>query len=56
VGVLSAILAALTVARPLSEPVTLPVQNKIPLTSSRAAMVWGAIVVVATIGLYGVFY
>ena len=48
VGVLAAVLAALTVLRPLPEPVTLPVQTKIPLESSRAALVWGVIVVLAT--------
>jgi SSS family solute:Na+ symporter len=55
VGLLSVILTALTVLQPLREPVTLPVQTKIPMDSSRPALAWGVIVVLATAVLYVVF-
>ncbi len=51
-----AILALMTITSPLAQPVTLPEQNKIALVSSPSAKFWGAIVVIATIVLYGIFF
>ena len=56
VGALSFVLAALTVLQPLSEPVKLPEQTKIPLESSKSALFGGAIVVLATAALYVIFF
>jgi len=50
-----AVLALLTFARPLGQPVTLPVQSKITLDSSRSAKAIGVAVVAATLVLYAVF-
>jgi SSS family solute:Na+ symporter len=56
VGALAVVLAALTLARPLGEPVTLPSQTKIAMDSSKGAMLFGLVVVAATIALYAVFF
>ncbi len=56
VGVLAAVLAAITIVRPLREPVTLPVQTKIAMDSSPGAKLWAVVVVAATIALYVVFF
>ena len=46
------VLGIMTVVRPLPEPVKMPEQTKIALTSSRGAMLFGIVVVVATLILY----
>jgi SSS family solute:Na+ symporter len=56
VGALAAVLAILTLVAPLREPVTLPIQTKIELESSKAAKVFGLLVVLATVALYVVFW
>ncbi len=56
VGALSAVLAGLTLLAPLSEPVRLPEQTKIPMDGSPVARLGGALVVVATLLLYIVFW
>lgn len=55
-GVVAAVLAALTLARPLKEPVTLPEQQKFDMTSSTGAKVFGVIVVLLTAALYVIFW
>jgi len=50
------ILGIMTLANPLKEPVTLPVQTKIKLDSSKAAMGFGIVVVIVTLALYVVFW
>jgi SSS family solute:Na+ symporter len=55
-GAALAALALMTIAMPLKEPVSLPQQTKIELTSSSGAKFWGAVVVIATLALYAVFY
>ncbi len=56
VGVLALVLLVLTLLRPLSEPVELPVQSKIEMTSSSGAKLFGVIVVAATAALYVLFW
>jgi SSS family solute:Na+ symporter len=55
-GATLAVLALMTLARPLATPVTLPEQTKIELTGSSGAKFWGGVVVVATIVLYAIFF
>jgi len=50
------LLGAITLARPLSQPVTLPVSNTIALENSRAAKVFGLVVVALTIVIYIIFW
>jgi SSS family solute:Na+ symporter len=56
VGALAAVLAILTFAKPLAEPVVLPTQTRIDMTSSSGAKLFGVIVVAATVALYVVFW
>ena len=56
VSVLVGVLALMTLARPLSQPVTLPEQTKIPLEGSSGAKLWGGVVILATLALYWVFW
>jgi SSS family solute:Na+ symporter len=51
-----AICTVLTLVNPLPQPVDMPVNNKIPLETSKTAKVWGWIVVVATLVLYAIFW
>ena len=50
------VLAVMTVVNPLKEPVTLPAQSKINMDSSRGALIFGLVVVIATIALYVIFW
>lgn len=50
------VLGALTLAKPLPEPIRMPVQEKIELVSSSKAKLWGAVVVALTLGLYILFW
>ena len=52
---ISAILAVLTVLKPLPEAVTLPQEGAIELRTSRSAKAGGVAVVILTIVLYIVF-
>jgi len=54
--VLVIVLAGITMARPLKEPVKLPEQSKIALESSSGAKLCGALIVVATAALYWIFW
>jgi SSS family solute:Na+ symporter len=56
VGSLTAVLAILTLMYPLKEPVTLPEQTKIELTSSPIAKTLAWVVVAATVVLYVIFW
>ncbi|WP_309386337.1 sodium:solute symporter family transporter [Cerasicoccus frondis] len=55
-GVVCAVLLALTLLNPLKQPVSLPTNAQIELTSSRPAKLWGIVVVVATLALYVLFW
>ena len=46
----------LTILKPMKEPVTMPVNDEIALESSGSAKIVGAIVVLATLYLYAVFW
>jgi SSS family solute:Na+ symporter len=56
VGVLMGVLALMTLANPLPQPVSLPEQSKIELEGSSGAKLWGAIVIAATLALYWAFW
>jgi SSS family solute:Na+ symporter len=51
-----AIMAVITVLRPLDKPLKLPVKTKIDLQSSPTALVFGIVVVVVTLALYAYFW
>ncbi|WP_309399223.1 sodium:solute symporter family transporter [Cerasicoccus maritimus] len=55
-GVVIAVLLALTLLNPLKEAIQLPRNAEIELTSSRSAKIWGSVVIVATLGLYIIFW
>jgi SSS family solute:Na+ symporter len=55
-GAALAALAMMTIAMPLKEPVALPQQTKIELVGSPGAKFWGAVVVIATLALYAIFF
>lgn len=55
-GVIVAVLALLTALFPLKEPVELPVNEKMDITSSPGAKIMGGVVVALTIVLYIVFW
>lgn len=46
----------LTLAKPMEKPVEMPVNDVIVLESSKGAQICGALVVVATIALYAIFW
>ena len=54
--VILAVLAVMTVLRPLPQPVALPVNEKMDLTSSPRAKLYGAGVVLLTLALYVLFW
>ncbi len=56
VGVLCGVVTLMTLLAPLKRPVTLPVQQQFDLSGSRGAAVFGVVVVVATVGLYVLFW
>ena len=56
VGVLAQVLLLVTAFAPLKESLILPKQEKLDMQSSRGAMIWGLVVVVATVALYVVFW
>ncbi len=47
---------ALTLLKPMQQPVVIPVNDQIELESSRGAKICGVIVVLATIALYALFW
>ncbi len=55
-GVIAAAIIALTLIKPLSEPVTLPRQENMELETSRPAVAWGLGVVAITLMLYIYFW
>ena len=56
VGVVMAVLAFVTLIKPLPEPVTLPEQTKIEMKESKGAKALGLVVVVLTAALYLLFW
>lgn len=50
------IMMAVTLIRPLKQPVVMPTTQLIALESSPVAKIWGWLVVIATIALYAVFW
>jgi SSS family solute:Na+ symporter len=55
-GVVVAVLAAVTLVRPLTQPVVMPVSDLVALDSSKAARLAGIAVVAAALVLYAVFW
>jgi hypothetical protein len=43
-------------AMPMVRPVDLPVNEKMDVTSTKEVKVWGALVIVATLALYAIFW
>jgi SSS family solute:Na+ symporter len=56
VGLIAAVLAVMTLVRPLKEPITLPEQTKIEVQGSKGALQFGIFVCVLTALLYVVFW
>ena len=56
VGIITAVLAVVTVMRPLPAPVTLPEQTRIEMEWSKGSMYLGGVVIAATIALYIIFW
>jgi solute:Na+ symporter, SSS family len=55
-GVVMAALALVTLIKPMAKPVVLPTTDLIALESSKAAKIWGIVVVVCTLALYAIFW
>ena len=55
-GVVMAALALVTLIKPMAKPVVLPTTDLIALESSKAAKIWGIVVVVCTLVLYAIFW
>ncbi len=55
-GVVMATLAIVTLIKPLAKPVVMPTTDLIALESSKSAKIWGIVVVVSTLVLYGIFW
>jgi SSS family solute:Na+ symporter len=55
-GVVMASLALVTLIKPMAKPVVLPRTDLIALESSKAAKIWGIVVVVCTLVLYAIFW
>ena len=55
-GVLVVVLTILTLINPLKQPVDLPVNEKMDMTSSKGTKIFGFAVVVLTIILYIIFF
>ena len=56
VGVLAAVLAAITVLKPLKDRAILPEQAEFDMTSSKGAKICGVAVVILTVALYVIFW
>jgi SSS family solute:Na+ symporter len=50
------LMTIITVLRPLSKPIEMPVKTKIDLEPSRTALAFGVVVVAATLALYAYFW
>lgn len=55
-GVVFAVMMTITLVKPLAKPVVMPVTDLIALESSKSAKIWGIMVVIATLILYGIFW
>jgi len=55
-GLIIAVLAVMTIVRPLPKPVDLPVNPKMDMTTSRGAKAFGVFVILLTLALYVIFW
>jgi solute:Na+ symporter, SSS family len=55
-AVILIVLTVMRLAMPMPRPVDLPVNPKMNLTSKADVKLWGALVVLATLGLYAIFW
>ena len=55
-GLIMAVLTVMTLVRPLAQPVNLPVNPKMDMTTSRGAKAFGAVVILLTLALYVIFW
>ena len=55
-GILMLVLTIMTLLRPLAQPVELPVNPKMDVTSSKTAKMFGYLVVALTLILYAIFW
>ncbi len=54
-GVILAVLTIITVLKPLPQPVNLPVNERMDMTTTKVTKMWGWVVVVVTLILYVIF-
>jgi len=54
--VISLYIVVITYLKPLDKPVVYPVRNDIQITKSNTVMVWSVLILLATIGLYILFF
>lgn len=54
-GVILVVLTAMTIVKPLPEPVTMPVNAKMDMSTTKVTKTWGLVVVALTIALYIIF-
>jgi SSS family solute:Na+ symporter len=50
------VLTIMTVLKPMPEPVTLPVNEKMDMRTDRRTKIFGAVVVLLTLTLYVIFW
>jgi len=55
-GIVCAVLTAITLLRPLKDPIVLPVNEKMSMATSRSTKFWGLLVVLLTVALYVIFW
>jgi SSS family solute:Na+ symporter len=55
-GAIIAVLTAMTLLKPLPQPVNLPVNPAMNLTASQGAKVFGGFVICLTLALYVIFW
>ena len=54
-GVILVVLTVMTIAKPLPEPVNMPVNAKMDMSTTKVTKTWGWVVVAVTIALYIIF-
>ncbi len=55
-GIIIAVLTVITIVKPLKEPVVMPVNEKMDMSSSKGTKIFGGVVIALTIVLYVIFF